>query len=85
MFDERLTGAPPCIFRTGQRTGVWFVTKDGAFYGDYLSRSQAIRSACLGALAVEARGGTAHVFASPGDVPIQHQIPAPRRALRESR
>jgi hypothetical protein len=66
-------------FRTGQRGGVWFVTKDHAFYGDYLSRDQAIESACYGARAVEATGGSARVLDGPDQVVIPHQFPAPPR------
>jgi hypothetical protein len=59
-------------FRTGQRAGVWFVTRDGVFYGDYLSLAQATEAACFGARTVEAQGGTAKVLAGPGDVVVPH-------------
>ncbi|HEV2530101.1 hypothetical protein [Phenylobacterium sp.] len=58
-------------FRTSLRAGVWSVTKNNVFYGDYLSHNQAIRSACYGARAVEATGGQARVLA--GDEVIAHR------------
>jgi hypothetical protein len=51
-------------FRALLRFGVWSVTRNNVFYGDYLDRDQAIRSACYGARAVEAL--------LPGDVLIPH-------------
>ena len=71
--DQRRT------FRTGQRGRVWFVTKDRAFYGDYLGRDQAIESACYGARAVEAKGGSARVLDGPDEVVVPHQVPVPPR------
>lgn len=64
-----------CTFRAAVRSGVWLVTKNDAFYGDYLSRNQALRSACLGARAVEALGGTARVLAPPGETLVPHNDP----------
>jgi hypothetical protein len=63
-------------FRASLSSGVWSVTKNNVFYGDYLSRSQAIRSACYGARAVEATGGRARVLVLPGDEVIAHRDPA---------
>ena len=63
-------------FLACQRGGVWAVTKNGAFYGDYHSRDQAIRSACYGARNVEATGGEARVLAQPSDELIAHRDPA---------
>jgi hypothetical protein len=60
-------------FRTGARNGVWFVTKDHVLYGDYLSRDQALRSACFAAQDVEAAGGSARVLAVPNDTVIEHR------------
>ncbi|CAN7457509.1 hypothetical protein LJR225_003079 [Phenylobacterium sp. LjRoot225] len=69
-------------FRTGERSGVWYVNKNDVFYGDYLSRNQAIEAACFGARTVEAKGGSARVLSMPGDVPVAHQLAAanPRAA-----
>lgn len=61
---------PGVTFRANQRDGIWSVTKDHAFYGDYFSREQAIASACYGARAVEALGGEARVMA--GGLPVAH-------------
>lgn len=76
--------SPPrsCTFRVGERASVWFVTKNDVFYGDYLSRGQAIEAACFGARTVEAKGGSARVLAAPGDVLVGHQLVAanPRAA-----
>src|SRR2546427_522572 len=65
-----------CRFRIDQRSGVWVVTKNDTFYGDYLSRGQAIESACFGARAVEAQGGSAEVLATPGDERVDHRTAA---------
>jgi hypothetical protein len=71
------TARPSVTFRTTLSGGVWSVSKGGVFYGDYFSRDQAIASACNGARAVEAMGGTALVLA--GEQVIPHRIPsAPR-------
>jgi hypothetical protein len=60
-------------FRVTVHDGVWSVTKNKVFYGDYNSRPQAIRSACYGARAVEATGATARVLVAPGDEVIAHR------------
>ena len=65
-------------FRAGLRSGVWSVTKNSHFYGDYLSRAEAIRSACHAARAVEALGGEAVVLAGPDEAVIPHGDPLPR-------
>jgi hypothetical protein len=74
-----LVSRPPAdlcrTFRTGRRGGVWFVTKDHAFYGDYLSHDQALESACYGARAVQAKGGSARVLDGPDEVVVPHQAP----------
>jgi hypothetical protein len=60
-------------FRASLISGVWSVTKNNIFYGDYLDRDQAISSACYGARAVEATGGQARVLLLPGDQLIAHR------------
>lgn len=65
------TPRPGVTFHATLRSGVWSVTKDHVFYGDYFSRGQAIASACYGARAVEAIGGEACVLAD-GEV-IAHR------------
>lgn len=61
-----------CTFRISVRGGVWQVTRDGGFYGDYLSRSEAVASACSAARSLEAAGAFARVLTQPGDVVIRH-------------
>lgn len=61
-----------CTFRASRRSSVWQVTRDEVFYGDYLTRDEALKSACSAARSFEAVGGTARVLASPGDVVIAH-------------
>ena len=56
-------------FTAAERQGVWSVTRDGVFYGDYHSRDQAVASAHAGARAVEDRGGTARVMLAGRVVP----------------
>ena len=68
------------VFRLGQRDGgVWFVTRNNVFYGDYPNRDRALDAASFAARAVEARGGAAKVLAIPGDVVVPHAKPAGRR------
>lgn len=70
-----ISRGPPrsCTFRVGERSGVWYVNKSDIFYGDYLSRAQAIEAACFGARTVEAQGGVALVVTMPGDAPVAHR------------
>lgn len=56
-------------FTAAERQGVWSVTRDGVFYGDYHSRDQAVASAQAGARAIEDRGGTARVVLGGQVVP----------------
>jgi hypothetical protein len=60
-------------FQVALRGSLWAVTKNDAFYGDYFSQAQALRSACNGARAVEATGGEARVLAQPGHKLIAHR------------
>ncbi len=62
-----------CTFRVSSGGGVWQVTRDDAFYGDYLTRNEAVESACSAARSLEASGGRAQVVMSPGDAVIRHQ------------
>ena len=62
-----------CTFRAVLRSGVWSVTRDDIFYGDYLARAEALRAACSAARAVEARGGTARVIDGRGEIIVGHQ------------
>lgn len=69
-------------FRTGERAGVWYVTKNETFYGDYLSHGQAVEAACFGARTVEAKGGSARVVSMPGEKPVPHQLAAASAGAR---
>ena len=71
--------ARTCTFRAGHSSDVWFVTKDHAFYGDYLSRAQALAAAHLGAQAMEAQGASAQVLEIPEDLPPALPTPRARR------
>jgi hypothetical protein len=66
-----------CTFRVTKYGGVWQVTRDGVFYGDFLSRPQALRCACDAARTFDASGGVARVIAPPADSVVPHQL-APR-------
>ncbi|HEY8571923.1 hypothetical protein [Phenylobacterium sp.] len=67
-----------CTFRASSRSGVWQVTRDHVFYGDYLTREDALRSACDAARTFDAAGGTARVVAPPGESVVLHtQQPRP--------
>lgn len=59
-------------FSVAEHGGVWSVTRDGAFYGDYHVQAQAIASARLGAQAVEQRGGSACVILQPNARVLAH-------------
>ena len=59
-------------FTAAELDGVWSVTQNGAFYGDYYSRDQALAGARAGARAVERRGGTACVLVGASRVVEPH-------------
>jgi hypothetical protein len=62
-----------CTFRATQRSGVWQVTRDNVFYGEYLTRQEAVASACSAARSYEARGGMSRVLCCPNETTIPHQ------------
>ena len=64
-----------CTFRAGLRGGVWQVTRDYVFHGEYASCEEAAEGACNAARSLEASGGAARVLATPGDTPIPHHAP----------
>jgi hypothetical protein len=64
-----------CTFRAGLRGGVWQVTRDYVFHGEYASREEAAEGACNAARLLEAAGGAARVLATPGDTLIPHHAP----------
>ncbi|RAK58055.1 hypothetical protein [Phenylobacterium deserti] len=59
-------------FTAAQLKGVWSVTQNGAFYGDYQSREQAVAGARAGARAVEERGGAACVLVGEARLVAPH-------------
>lgn len=75
-FADR-TPRPGVTFRATLRAGIWSVTKNNVFYGDYFSRDQAIASACYGARAVEAIGGEARVLAGGELIAHRDQVVDP--------
>ena len=68
-----------CTFRAGLRGGVWQVTRDYVFHGEYASREEAAEGACNAARSLEAAGGAARVLATPGDTPIPHHTSRSKR------
>lgn len=67
-----------CAFRVGQRGKTWYVTRDGAFYGDYNSQAQAVAAASFGARAAEAQGASASVVDGTNETVIPHRKPPGR-------
>ena len=63
-----------CTFRAALRGGVWQVTRNYVFYGDYLSRQEALRGACEAARSFEAAGGAARVLGPPGETLHPHVL-----------
>lgn len=60
-------------FEISLRAGVWQVHRNQVFYGDYLSRQQAMRSACSAARSYEASGGAAVVRTASDGALVAHQ------------
>ena len=63
---SRPTPAPsqaphPVMIRVARRSGVWHVTKDGVFLGDYIAEDPALNAANGAADVVEKRGGAAEI------------------------
>ena len=61
-----------CTFSAAEVGNGWAVTQNGAFYGDYHTREQAVASARAGARALEARGGTACVLVGARNQVLAH-------------
>jgi hypothetical protein len=75
----RSSAAAEATFRVRKQAGVWSVAKNGLFYGDYLTRAQALDGAQSAARTVEALGGAAQVLEDPGGAVVDH-----RRSARRS-
>jgi hypothetical protein len=65
-------------FQLNLRRGIWRVTLDGAFYGDYRSKLQALEGAESGAQALRDSGRAAQV-----QVPAEGDTPQPRLFSRD--
>jgi hypothetical protein len=76
MQGVGLRSRQTCTFRARRRAGVWRITRDHVFYGDFLSRDAALRSAFVGARSFEAAGGVACVLIGSADVIVAHEAPA---------
>jgi hypothetical protein len=63
------------VFHVTPGSGVWHVSRDGVFFGDYLSRGNAIRAAYAAARSDETHGLMALVFEPPGMTPLPHHEP----------
>jgi hypothetical protein len=72
------SASPERIFRVRLCSTVWTVTCNDAFYGDYLTRAEALAGACAAACAVDGLGGAARVIVEPGGKVIAYH----RRAAR---
>lgn len=59
------------VFRIAAKSGVWTVTRNGRFYGDYLKEEHALESARCAAAAILAGGGVAAVRVSSTSAPGQ--------------
>jgi hypothetical protein len=64
-----------CTFRVFQKFDVWQVTRDEAFYGEFLTRGDAVRAACFGARAQDRHGRNSQVLMKPGDMRVAHYDP----------
>ena len=63
----------PCTFRIVLLHGVWRVSRNQAFYGDFLNRGTAVRAACQQARTEEGQGRSVQVFEPPSPVPLVHR------------
>jgi len=54
---------PSVVFSVRMRSGVWEVTRDQAFYGDYVRRRDAVTAAQTGAFALQAPGPSPYLEA----------------------
>lgn len=62
-------------FRITTGPGVWHVSRDHVWSGDYLTRGNAIRAAYAGARLDESRGLMAYVLEPPGAAHLPHHEP----------
>jgi hypothetical protein len=64
-----------CTFRVLQKSEVWQVSRDETFYGEFLTRGDAVRAACFGARAQDRHGRGSQVLMTPGDERVPHYDP----------
>jgi hypothetical protein len=62
-------------FRVLEDAGGWRVSLNDQPYGDFATRGDAVRAACLGARSAEGLGDKAQVLAAPGDERVPHHEP----------
>jgi hypothetical protein len=60
------------VFRITPGSGVWHVSRNGEFFGDYHTRGNALRGAYAAACVEEGRGRVAQVFEPPGTTALPH-------------
>jgi len=63
------------VFRVTLGSGVWHVKRNDTFFGDYLTRGNAVRAACAAACMQEERGRAVQVFEPPATVALPHHEP----------
>lgn len=59
VAPPEISDSPALVFELRHRSGIWEVTKDGRFYGDFLSEKEALDSAEAAVRSVVADGGRA--------------------------
>jgi hypothetical protein len=59
VAPPEISDSPALVFELRHRSGIWQVTKDGRFYGDFLSEKEALDSAEAAVRSVVANGGRA--------------------------
>ena len=59
--------APPSTFHIHLRRGIWRVTLDHVFYGDYRAKDHAVESAESGAQALRERGRNVQIVFGPDE------------------
>lgn len=64
-----------CTFRVLQTSEKWQVSRDDRFYGEFHTRGDAVRAACLGARNQDRHGGESKVLIAPGDRRVPHYQP----------
>ena len=77
--DAALPPPAPTLFEVAHRGGIWEVTKDGRFYGHYLSQQPAFDAVEAAAHAAVASGGA--ITAPPLMVCVRERSSPNRRTL----